>query len=96
MTQIGEAIKQKRLLRFNYHGHERVVEPHTYGLDLKGQEALCAYQVGGSSASGQLRGWKTFNVTDLQGLTQLDETFRTPRPEYKKNDGGFQAIFAEL
>lgn len=96
MQQITEAIKKRQLLRFDYRGHERVVEPHTYGLDLRRREALCAYQVGGSSTSGQPAGWKTFSVSEMSGLAVLDESFRTPRPEYRTNDGGFQTIYAEL
>jgi len=35
--QIKTAIQNKQLLSFVYDGYPRVVEPHTYGLDKKGQ-----------------------------------------------------------
>ena len=40
---IIEAIRSRRLLVFHYDGGKRIVEPHTYGLDRRRREVLCAY-----------------------------------------------------
>src|SRR3569623_2109559 len=68
---IRAAIENRQLLRFNYRGHERTVEPHIYGMDGKGHYALSGYQVGGGSESGQSVGWKLFHVDDIRSGTAL-------------------------
>src|SRR3569623_3550187 len=68
---IRAAIENRQLLRFNYRGHVRTVEPHIYGIDGKGHYALRGYQVGGGSESGQSVGWKLFHVDDIRSGTAL-------------------------
>ena len=93
---IPDAITVKRLLRFVYDGYSRTVEPHTYGLDKKGQRALVAFQVAGGSHSGEHVGWKTFYESEMRGLDILERYFSAPRPEYRRNDGAFASIIAQL
>lgn len=96
MQQITSAIRARQLLSFNYDGFARTVEPHTYGIDKKGQNALRAYQVSGGSESGEYVGWKLFHVSQICGLSVLQQTFSSPRPKYKKGDTAFVTIQAEL
>jgi hypothetical protein len=93
---IPKAILDKRLLRFVYDGYFRTVEPHTYGIDKQGRHTLVAYQVRGGSRSGELAGWKTFHESEMHRLSTLDERFSGPRPEYRRGDGAFVSIIAEL
>jgi len=93
---ICEAIAGRRLIRFDYHGHSRVVEPHTFGLIGGGRRAVCGYQVEGSSLSGSVSGWKTFHLDGMTRLELLDRTFVRPRPGYRKGDRGFRRIFCDL
>ena len=93
---IRTAIQSKQLLQFTYEGHFRVGQPHTFGVDKKGHEALRAYQVEGMSSSGMYRGWKMFHVQEIKGLTILDRTFEHPQLSYKKNDSAFLDIYAQL
>jgi hypothetical protein len=88
---IIEAIRNKRLLAFDYHGGARVVEPHTYGLDKWKREVLCAYQIEGSA-----QGWRNFIVAEAGGLRLEPRNFLEPRPEYQRNDGAFKEILAQL
>lgn len=94
--QITTAIQNKHLLSFFYDGYQRIVEPHTYGIDTKGHKALRAYQVSGGSESGQRTGWKLFHVNDIRSLSVLTEQFSCPRPKYKRGDTAFSTIYAEL
>ena len=94
--EISRAIHEKRLLTFRYDGHPRTVEPHTYGIDIKGHKALCAYQVRGSSTSGEYRGWKTFHLEKMSSIAVSPEQFESARPGYKRDDRGFQTILAQL
>lgn len=93
---IPEAIAAKRLLRFDYDGHVRVAEPHTYGIDTRSQRVLVAYQVGGGSRSGESVGWKTFREDEMRGIVALDDRFARPRDGYRRNDPAFVTIIAQL
>lgn len=94
--QISSAIQNKQLLSFVYDGYQRVVEPHTYGIDTKGHTALRAYQVRGGSDSGEDSGWKLFHVNEIRGLSMIQDHFSYARPKYKRNDSAFSSIRAQL
>lgn len=72
---ICNAINNKNTLSFTYDGYSRIVEPHTYGVDGKGHEALRAYQTSGGSESHEL-GWKLFHVNEIHGLVVLKTNFQ--------------------
>ena len=44
---IIDAIDTKKMLKFDYHDHQRIVEPHVYGIK-DGKKSLQAYQTGGT------------------------------------------------
>jgi hypothetical protein len=75
---IIEAIKQRRVLSVSYDGLPRKVEPHIYGINSAGHEALSCYQVEGGSASGNPEGWKMLLVSKLDKAILTELTF-TPR-----------------
>lgn len=70
---LHRAIERKHLLRFIYKGHERVVEPHDYGIQ-KGIGRLLCWQVDGQSGSS-IPGWRLINVADIQSCEILDRQF---------------------
>jgi len=72
---ILSAIKNKQVLRFNYNGKERIVEPQTYGISIAGREVLRARQVGGESGSGQLRMAKLFDLEKISNLRKAGTAF---------------------
>ena len=96
MYDICQAISDLQLISFIYDGHSRVVEPHTYGVDIKGHRALRAYQVRGYTKLGQLPAWRFFHVDRISGLTILQETFAGPRDGYKRLDAAFDTIQCQL
>jgi len=89
---IIEAIRSKRLLRFDYKGRLRLVEPHTYGRDRWQREMLCAFQLDGGSSHG----WRTFVIGEASGVRLDLASFTAPRPEYVRDDGAFSEILAQL
>ena len=93
---ICEAINNNNLLTFTYDGYSRIVEPHTFGTDKKGHEALRAYQVSGGSDSGEYVGWKLFHIHEMFNITILQEKFDGPRPKYTQGDSGFSHIQCQL
>ena len=83
---ICEAIRGKNLLRFNYQGNDRIVEPHLLGQDRSGNEILSAYLVGGFSRSADSRRWRRYFVKQMRSLTKLEEQFDHPRAGYNSSD----------
>lgn len=82
------AVQNMQTLRFRYHNEMRVVEPHCYGVDGKGHEAIRAFQLGG-------KGWRLFHVAEIQGLSSGGQGFQVRR-EYKRNDSAMDRIYAQV
>ena len=93
---IVNAIKAKNLLRLEYHGFYRFVEPHTYGLNQKNVDALSCYQVLGGSESNEPQGWKILLVHEIRAISMSDISFLTVRSEYKRDTETFSHIYAQL
>lgn len=95
--EICEAIRELRLIELRYDWGYRLVEPHAYGRNYKGDELLRCYQIGGESESGQPVGWKLFRVDDITSLHIRADRFAGPRPGYNPNDKALDArIYCEL
>lgn len=94
--QIEQAISGRRRLQFEYAGLLRIVEPQTYGVDRRHDRLLVAFQIGGASNSGEVRGWKTFREEGMTAIKILDETFGQPAPGYQRDDGLFASIISQL
>src|SRR5215472_1111295 len=95
LKQLGEpkrdrtilsAIKNKNILRFNYNGKERIVEPQTYGISIAGREVLRARQVGGSSTSGQVPIAKLFDLQKISNLRKDGSVFAEALPAHNPKD----------
>ena len=84
-------IEQRQRLRFLYNGRERRVEPQCYGIGAKGTELLRAHQLQGGREPEPL-----FDVSKISGLEVLDEVFRHPGPNYRRDDSAMKTIFAQL
>lgn len=93
---ICDAIRDKRLLQFQYHGYLRIVQPATYGLDENGRKTLRAYQIRGKSSTGHLPKWRVFHESDMSDLSVLDESFCEEPPEYIRDDHWFFSIRCQL
>ena len=94
--KITDAIRNRQVLTFLYHGHTRVVEPHTYGVDQKGHRALRAYQISGTSGSGSVPEWRIFHEAEITALSDSATKFAGRRPGYVVNDTFFATIHAQL
>ena len=82
------AIKNKRLITFQYQSCERTAEPHDYGI-AEGTRKLLVYQIRGESRT-KSKGWKLIKEHEISQLQILEETFpggRTvPTGKHKKWD----------
>ena len=88
---IDRAIREKRRLRFTYHGTPRLVEPQCHGLGHRGTELLRAHQLGGGTQAEPL-----FDVSKISDLEILDERFQRPGPNYKRDDSAMREILCQL
>src|SRR5689334_13188909 len=70
---LRNAVRNKRLLQFQYKNQKRIAEPHDYGVQ-NGIIRLFCYQVAGRS-SGRLPGWRLINVSEMQDCKILDKQF---------------------
>ena len=74
---IWTAIENTRMIRFAYHGKDRLVEPH-HGI-LNGSVELLSWQVAGRS-SRRLPNWLLTKVNEMSDLELLDQPFPGGRP----------------
>ncbi|WVX49402.1 hypothetical protein ROLI_024960 [Roseobacter fucihabitans] len=84
---IIDAINNTQTLSFYYDDESRTVEPHCYGCDTQGHEALRAYQIN--------KGWRLFHLAEM-GPIQIGPSFTAPRPQYNPNDKHLARIYARL
>jgi hypothetical protein len=92
---ICKAIEERRILELRYHGFSRIVEPHVYGEDKKGNEVVRCYQLAGESESGERAGWKLLRIKEAV-VVHLSETLFIPRPEYRRNDKVVMNVFCQV
>lgn len=79
---IVRALRERRLIRFNYRAHSRLVEPHALGY-RGGDLQLLGLQVGGGS-DRPIDGpqWKAFSLSKMAeplGLLEPATTFHPGR-----------------
>ncbi len=92
---ICEAIRNKRMVEFEYDGYHRVAEPHVYGVN-GGVEQLLVYQVGGQSSSGGLPEWRRMDLHSIVGFQVLGKTFagrrQTPSGRHSSWDITYEIV----
>ena len=80
---LWTAIENTRMIRFAYHGKDRLVEPHDHGI-LNGSVQLLSWQVAGRS-SRPLPNWLLTKVDEVTDLILLDQIFKGGRPTASVN-----------
>lgn len=92
---LRQALAERRLVEFNYHGFLRRVEPHALGHATGGRPALLAWQVAGGSASEPPPGWRTFVLADIDAPKLLRKNFAV-RSDYHPETTKLKPIVAEV
>jgi hypothetical protein len=93
---LCKAIAARRLLMFGYGGALRVVEPHLYGRNTAGHEALSAWLRPGHSRTDPDGGWRMYLVDELRELQELPETFDGPRDGFNPRDPHFVEVYCAV
>jgi predicted DNA-binding transcriptional regulator YafY len=86
-TLLREAIRDRRVVEFRYHGEYRVVEPYRLGLD-GGRLRLMGWQ--------SRKGWRSFHTDEMEELELTDRSFLQPREGYTRGDSAMDHILAEV
>jgi hypothetical protein len=93
---VCDAIRARRLLRFVYDGYERVVEPHAYGVNTAGHEAVSAWLAGGWSTSATEPGWRMYLIDGMRDVAALAQGFEGPRQGFNPDDPHFVRLFCQI
>lgn len=81
------AIAERRVIRFMYDGHERIVIPAAHGTHkTTGNAVLRGYQIRGTSGSRTPPLWDLFLVAKMSSVSILEETFSTDPPGFSRGD----------
>ncbi len=91
--QLVRAIQEHRVTSFVYQGLRRTVEPHLLGVHEAGEAVLMAHQTAGSSHRGDVPGWRTFIVAEINEVEVSDQEFPGPRPDFNPGNQ-FVEVFA--
>lgn len=80
---IRNAIANRQVIEFSYHGYQRIAEIHVYGI-IDGKRQVLVYQVGGLTSSGKIPDWRLISIDDLKNFKATNQNF-SPRekPSYK-------------
>lgn len=92
---LARAVREHRIVTFSYDGLVRTVEPHTYGVNTAGHDALSRYQIAGFSRSSDRPAWRLYLLSDIRNLIVKDVAFKGTRPGYRSNDSRMTHIFAK-
>jgi len=91
---LWTAIENTRMIRFAYHGKDRMAEPHDHGI-LKGSVQLLSWQVAGRS-SRRLPNWLLTKVDEITDIVLLDQTFPGGRPTASANHIQWEVLFIRV
>jgi hypothetical protein len=88
------AIANRRLIGFFYKSKWRIAEPHDYGVK-NGVPKLLVYQVRGESST-IVRGWKLLDLSKIEQLAILVDTFRGTRARLNQHHVKWDDLFARV
>lgn len=104
--RINNIMDKKTVVKIyyqgSYDGNEtinagfRSIEIFTYGLTLRANRAIRAWQREGSSDSGIKAGWKLFLLNKITSIDNTIQTYSGIRPDYNPNDSGMTTIFRSI
>lgn len=92
---ICEAIKSQKRVKIVYDGSERIIEPHTFGLDKNGNGKIRASQASGYSESGNPN-LKLFSVHKISQVKLLEDNFNVNSFYRSGSDKGIPEIICQI
>ena len=93
-NSLCKAISLLKKIEFYYDGKHKIVEPHTIGINLKGNIMLSGFQVRGES-SRDIPDWGQYLLEKIENLSMIEETF-TPRTQEGYKRGHDNSLFTSI
>lgn len=93
---LCQAIRRRQLLMFGYGDSVRVVEPHMYGVNTAGNQALSAWLRPGYSRSQPEGGWRMFLTEYMREVQTLEDTFVGPRAGFNPRDPHMVEVYCRV
>jgi predicted DNA-binding transcriptional regulator YafY len=84
---LRQAIRDRRVVEFRYHGEHRSVEPYRLGV-TGGRLRLVGWQA--------RKGWRSFHADEMADLELTPRSFEEPREGYARGDPAMDRILAEV
>lgn len=95
-ARIRFAIEHRRFVELRYSGTTRVAEPHDYGVQ-KGRERLLVFQLRGPARPGHTpTGWRLLDVSKIEALTVLDDTFKGSRGPSHRAHHAWEIVYSRV
>jgi hypothetical protein len=95
-ARVRYAIANRHLIEFRYGGGMRIAEPHDYGIQ-RGRARLLVFQLRGPARPGQgAVGWRLLELSKIDALTALDETFAGSRGESHRAHHHWDVLWARV
>ena len=95
--KIQNAIRQRHVVTFRYHGFARTVVPCACGLSSAGNLVFRGCQTAGGSNSGRtVPFWSLFLVSEVTDFLDSGIRFAVVPNGYKRGDKGIERIDVEL
>jgi hypothetical protein len=74
-ASLGQAVQQRRLVRFDYDGQPRLIQPRALSRNARGKWLIEGCQVAGYSKSRSPLPWRSYFVDRIDNLEVLEDTF---------------------
>ncbi|MNV72980.1 hypothetical protein D3C71_1661030 [compost metagenome] len=94
LDTLIDAIRNQRVITFNYSGFTRTAEPHTVGISRAGNQVLRCFQTHGGHVNPGHE-WDLCELSQISNLITTNTPFH-PRPSYRRGDKGMTHIYAEV
>jgi hypothetical protein len=95
-ARIRFAIANRRLVEVRYGGTVRIAEPHDYGIQ-NGRDRLLVFQLRGPARLGHRPiGWRLLELSKIQGLTVLEDSFRGSRGQSHSDHQEWEVVYARV
>ena len=95
-ARLRFAIANKRLIEFNYDGALRVAEPHDYGLRDGSVKVLVFQRKKAGQQNDDVRGWRSLEVSKIEGCVVLEDTFRGTREQDAQQHFQWDVLYARV
>jgi hypothetical protein len=95
-STICQAIRERRLLEFEYEGRHRIVAPYCHGRSRTGQESLRAVQIAGETRSGGFGYGKLWSVAKMSRVSPSMTPFVADDPDYNPDDTAMVEIHCRV